>query len=43
MVTKQEIGEVFADPGQGNNAILKFMIFEINAKYLDPEDWIAKK
>jgi len=37
--TKQVIGDVYSD---GNNCVLKFMIFETNAKYLDPEDWIAK-
>lgn len=39
--TKQEIGDVYADPGNSNNAILKFMIVE--TKYQDPESWIAKK
>ncbi|HOO98143.1 MAG TPA: peptidoglycan DD-metalloendopeptidase family protein [Bacteroidales bacterium] len=38
--TKQEIGEVFADPGESNNCTIKFMIFE--QKFLDPEQWIAK-
>ncbi|MBN2633096.1 MAG: peptidoglycan DD-metalloendopeptidase family protein [Bacteroidales bacterium] len=38
--TKQEIGEVFADPGDSFNCTLKFMIFE--QKFLDPEEWIAK-
>lgn len=37
---KQELGEVFSDPGESNNCILKFMIFE--TKYQDPESWIAK-
>ncbi len=40
---KQEIGDVYSDPGNGNNSVLKFMIFETNSKYLDPEDWLAKK
>lgn len=39
---KQEIGEVFCDEENGNTAVLKFMIFEENAKYIDPELWIAK-
>jgi septal ring factor EnvC (AmiA/AmiB activator) len=39
--TKQEIGDVYTDQGNGNNAILKFMIVE--TKYQDPESWIAKK
>jgi septal ring factor EnvC (AmiA/AmiB activator) len=38
--TKQELGEVFKDPGEGSMCIMKFMIFE--EKYLDPEQWIAK-
>jgi murein hydrolase activator len=38
--TKEEIGEVFQDPANSNNAIIKFMIF--NKNYIDPEDWIAK-
>jgi len=38
--TKQELGDVFINPGDDNNCILKFMIFEQN--YLDPEIWIAK-
>ena len=39
--TRQTIGEVFNDQ-KGNNAVLKFMIFENERKYLDPEIWIAK-
>lgn len=39
--TKQEIGEVFTDPGENNTCILKLLIFD--EKYLDPEMWIAKK
>ena len=38
--TKQEIGDVYSDPNDGNNCILKFMIFE--KEYLNPELWIAK-
>jgi septal ring factor EnvC (AmiA/AmiB activator) len=38
--TGQVIGEVFSDPVNNNNSILKFMIFE--SKYLDPEQWIFK-
>jgi septal ring factor EnvC (AmiA/AmiB activator) len=38
--TKQELGEVFKDPGEGGMCIMKFMIFE--EKYMDPEQWIAK-
>jgi murein hydrolase activator len=40
---KQEIGDVFCDEDNGNKAVLKFMIFEENEKYIDPELWIAKK
>jgi len=38
--TKQEIGDVFSDPGENNSCTLKFMIFE--QKFLDPELWITK-
>jgi septal ring factor EnvC (AmiA/AmiB activator) len=40
VVTNQEIGEVYSDPGDNNNCVIKFMIFE--SKYLDPELWISK-
>jgi murein hydrolase activator len=39
--TKQEIGDVFSDPDNGSKSILYFMIFD--EKYLDPEQWIAKR
>jgi septal ring factor EnvC (AmiA/AmiB activator) len=39
--TKQEIGNVFCETGNGNKSILKFMIFEEREK-LDPEAWISK-
>lgn len=39
--TKQSLGDVFSDPADNNNCVLKFMIFE--TKYLDPENWISKK
>ncbi len=42
VVAKQDIGEIYLDPGNGNNCVLKFMIFETNMKYLDPEIWLAK-
>lgn len=42
VVAKQEIGDIFIDPGNGNNCVLKFMIFETQMKYLDPELWISK-
>jgi murein hydrolase activator len=37
---KQDIGDVYSDPGDSYNCVLKFMIFE--TKYLDPESWISK-
>jgi len=39
--TKQEVGEVYSDPGTEKNCTLKFMIFE-QKNALDPEQWIAK-
>lgn len=42
LVAKQNIGEVYSDPGDNFNSVLKFMIFETNAKYQDPELWITK-
>jgi murein hydrolase activator len=41
VVTKQYLGDVYSDPSENNNCILKFMIFE--TKYQDPELWISKK
>jgi septal ring factor EnvC (AmiA/AmiB activator) len=38
--TKQEIGDVFSDPGNNYSCTIKFMIFE--ERFLDPEQWIAK-
>jgi septal ring factor EnvC (AmiA/AmiB activator) len=40
---KQIIGDVYSDPGNNYNSVLKFMIFESPSKYLDPELWISKK
>ena len=40
---KQVLGEVYTDPDDNNNSVLKFMIFESPSKYLDPEMWITKK
>jgi murein hydrolase activator len=37
---KQELGNVYSDPGSNNNCVLKFMIFE--KKYLNPKEWISK-
>jgi murein hydrolase activator len=42
VAAKQEIGDIYIDPGNGNNCVLKFMIFETQMKYLDPELWISK-
>lgn len=43
IVVKQSIGDVYSDPGNGNNSTLKFMIFTTeNMEYKDPESWIAK-
>jgi murein hydrolase activator len=42
VVAKQVIGDIYLDPGNGNNSVLKFMIFETDMKYLDPELWISK-
>jgi murein hydrolase activator len=42
VVAKQNIGDIYVDPGNGNNCVLKFMIFETRMKYLDPELWITK-
>ena len=39
--TKQELGDVYTDPREDNNCILKFMIFE-QKQALDPEQWITK-
>jgi len=41
VVTKQIIGDVYSDPSDNNNSILKFMIC-LEIKYLDPEQWISK-
>jgi len=40
---KQNIGDVFSDPKEYSNSVLKFMIFENEKKYLDPETWLSKK
>jgi len=42
VAAKQNLGNVYTDSGNGNNSVLKFMIFETERKYLDPELWIAK-
>jgi hypothetical protein len=40
---KQIIGDVFSDSRENGNSVLKFMIFENEKKYLDPEIWLSKK
>jgi septal ring factor EnvC (AmiA/AmiB activator) len=40
---KQTIGDVYADTKENSNCVLKFMIFENDKKYLDPELWLSKK
>ena len=42
VLIKQEIGDVYSDPVDSYNCVLKFMIFETEKKYLDPESWISK-
>ena len=39
----QILGDVFADSDNKNASVLKFMIFENEKKYLNPELWLAKK
>ncbi len=39
--TKQEIGDVYLDPRDSNNSVLKFMICDPD--FQDPEQWISKK
>lgn len=39
--TKQNIGTIFTDSGDGNKSILKFQIWRESSK-LDPEQWIVK-
>ena len=39
--TKTDLGDVYSDPRDNYNCVLKFMICE--SDYLDPEMWISKK
>lgn len=39
---KQTLGDVYAEPKE-NTSVLKFMIFENDRKYQDPELWLSKK
>ncbi len=39
---RQVIGDVYNDSAENNISVLKFMIFENEKKYLDPEIWITK-
>jgi septal ring factor EnvC (AmiA/AmiB activator) len=43
IAVKQIIGDVFSDSRENGNSVLKFMIFENEKKYLDPEIWLSKK
>ena len=43
VVVGQVLGDVYADSDGKTTSILKFMIFENESKYLDPEQWLAKK
>jgi septal ring factor EnvC (AmiA/AmiB activator) len=40
---KQTLGDVYAEARENNNRVLKFMIFENDKKYQDPEIWLSKK
>jgi septal ring factor EnvC (AmiA/AmiB activator) len=42
VATKQELGDVYFNKNNNSNCVLKFMIFESDLKYLDPEVWISK-
>jgi septal ring factor EnvC (AmiA/AmiB activator) len=39
----QVLGDVYADSGNNTTCVLKFMIFENESKYLDPEQWLVKR
>jgi murein hydrolase activator len=39
--TKQDLGDVYSDPKDNFNSVLKFMICE--SDFVDPEAWISKK
>jgi murein hydrolase activator len=41
LITKQELGDVYSDPGESNNCTLKFMI-TLEKEFLNPESWISK-
>jgi septal ring factor EnvC (AmiA/AmiB activator) len=42
VAVKQNIGDVYSDP-KDHSSVLKFMIFENDKKYLDPETWLSGK
>lgn len=42
VAVRQNIGDVFSD-AKDSNSVLKFMIFENDKKYLDPESWLSGK
>ena len=39
----QVLGDVYTDSDNKSTCVLKFMIFENQNRYLDPEQWLAKK
>jgi murein DD-endopeptidase MepM/ murein hydrolase activator NlpD len=41
VTTKQEIGTIYTDTGDGNKTTLKFQVWKENQK-LNPEEWIAR-
>jgi len=43
VTTGQVLGDVYTDSGNNATCVLKFMIFENDSKYLDPEQWIVKR
>ena len=43
ILTKQTIGDVYKEARDNSNSVLKFMIFENDKKYQNPEVWLTKK
>ena len=39
----QVLGDIYADSADKSTCVLKFMIFENEKKYLDPEQWLTKR
>ena len=40
---RETIGDVYREQRDNSSSVLKFMIFENDKKYLDPEAWLTKK